>query len=360
MTHLSDVFKYISKFRHAGHQVGRKVGDMLEVLTYAAVTADDDLSKRLHIEPKLYGFTDAGHKVEFAILAEPTKELMKAGEITSPEKIIGFIECKKVGVEQTINSTFKKQFRNTNYIFKVGDSIDSSLGKAGWTEKYKFNVNFIQFDTDNIGIEILCNGKSELKEKIFDGYRAVLALIGNRSAIVLGNDASLRDIDESLERCKILEIQSVNNGLIKVLLNDCLPGPQTPEKAKQAAFVGLDIRKLRFNKFDKRPNETELVSILVLTEFSHWEQKSQNVVQACIDKVLIVSDDILVDAFQRFEEKFGVDFYDKITKDEFEKDADVRSIALGIVNSHSKKIFTDLDDRELKQLKLINNSLALV
>lgn len=360
MTHLSDVFKYISKFRHAGHQVGRKVGDMLEVLTYAAITADEDLSKRLHIEPKLYGFTDAGHKVEFAILANPTKELVKAGEITNPKELIGFIECKKVGVEQTINSTFKNKFKNSNYLFKIGDCIETTLGKQGWTEKYKFNIKFIKFDANSMGVEILCNGKSVLKEKIFEGYRGILALIGNRSAIVLGNDASLRDVSESLERCKILEIQSVNKGSAKVLLNDCLPGPQTPEKAKQAAFVGLDIRKLRFDKFDKRPNETELVSILVITEFSHWEQKSQNVVQACIDKVLTVSDEIIVDAFQKFENKFGADFYDRITKDDFQKNADVRSIALAVVNSHNKKIFTDLDDGKLKQLKLVNGSLALI
>ncbi|MFZ6755524.1 hypothetical protein ACO0KY_19420 [Undibacterium sp. Dicai25W] len=160
MTHLSDVFKYISKFRHAGHQVGRKVGDMLEVLTYAALTADSDLSKRLHIEPKLYGFTDAGHKVEFAILSKPTKSLMKAGEIKDPKKLIGFVECKKVGVEQTINSTFKKKFTAQKYTFQVGDEIDTSLGKQGWDEKFKFNIKFIQFDETNGSCQQRCRVKS--------------------------------------------------------------------------------------------------------------------------------------------------------------------------------------------------------
>jgi hypothetical protein len=67
---LSDVFKYISHFRHAGHQVGRKIGDMLEVLTYAAIVREPDLHSRLQVEPKLFGFSDAGHKVEFTLLNE--------------------------------------------------------------------------------------------------------------------------------------------------------------------------------------------------------------------------------------------------------------------------------------------------
>ena len=105
-THLSDLFKYISHFRRGGHQIGRKVGDMLEVLTYAAIYRDPELRKRLILEPKVIGFSGAGHKVEFGLFhtadgiePEPTMANMFA-----------FIECKKVGVEQTINSTYKTFF----------------------------------------------------------------------------------------------------------------------------------------------------------------------------------------------------------------------------------------------------------
>ena len=73
MSNLSDTFKYISHFRHAGHQVGRKVGDMLELLTYAAIANDQSILSRLHVEPKLFGFSDAGHKVEFVILDEESE-----------------------------------------------------------------------------------------------------------------------------------------------------------------------------------------------------------------------------------------------------------------------------------------------
>ena len=77
MSKLSDVFKYISFYRSAGHQIGRKVGDMLEVLTYGALHYDQNLKKRLHIEPNLYGFSDAGHKVEFLITKDVNENLLK-------------------------------------------------------------------------------------------------------------------------------------------------------------------------------------------------------------------------------------------------------------------------------------------
>lgn len=112
MSKLSDVFKYISFYRSAGHQIGRKVGDMLEVLTYGALYYDKELKQRLHIEPNLYGYSDAGHKVEFLITKESNNNLLKAGSVLNLEDYIGFIECKKVGVEQTVSTSFKNKFKS--------------------------------------------------------------------------------------------------------------------------------------------------------------------------------------------------------------------------------------------------------
>ena len=95
MTNLSDTFKYISHFRHAGHQVGRKVGDMLEVLTYAAIARDNEMLARLQVEPKLHGFSGAGHKVEFILLSstnfdeQGNPKVINGGEITDPSNVIG-------------------------------------------------------------------------------------------------------------------------------------------------------------------------------------------------------------------------------------------------------------------------------
>lgn len=365
MTHLSSVFRYISKFRHAGHQVGRKVGDMLEVLTYAALSRDQDLAKRLQIEPRLYGFTDAGHKVEFAILKKPTPKLVKGGELDDPSELIGFIECKKVGVEQTIDSSFKKKYKEQEYLFRKGDVLSTSLGKRSIGKKYTFDVVFgITAKKPTITVFYTVEGErtQALQANIATGYRIIFALTSDGEVAILDDNASLRDIDANvqLEKCKILEFLHVrDDGTAKVLLNDCLTGPQTPEKAKQAAFVALDVRKLRFDQFDRRDNEKELVCALVLTEFSHWEQKSQNVVKACLDKVLIVDDDIIVEAFEKFEEKFEKSFYDFIAKDHFEMNDEVRRIAFEVVNSRDGYIFEDLQDRKLKRFEISGGALTL-
>lgn len=357
MTHLSDIFKYISKFRHAGHQVGRKVGDMLEVLTYAAISNNTELAKRLHIEPKLYGFCDAGHKVEFALTKKPLTQLAKGGEIRSPADLIGFIECKKVGVEQTIHTSFKKNHSKDKFIFSHGTSFDVSIGQRG-KGTTKYSVRF-RFTKGELVAEILLKDKKVLSEVALTGHRIIFALTAD-GPIVLGNEASLRDVPGDLLACKILEFQTVSATDTKVLLNSCLAGPQTPEKAKQASFVALDVRKLRFGNFDKRKLEIEMVSVLVLTEFSHWEQKSQNVVTACLDKVVVVPDAIVVSAFERFEANFGPAFYDKISKDNFESNKDVRNIAQTLLKEHEGKIFRDLDDNVLKSFGLANGSLVLV
>lgn len=364
MTHLSRLFRHISHFRHAGHQIGRKVGDMLEVLTYAALVADEQLGPRLQIEPRLYGFTDAGHKVEFAVLNEPG--FKKGGEIKDPSNMIGFIECKKVGVEQTICGAFKKKHGRSRYVFGAGDILSMTLGKKGGDNKYSFDVYFESLLDEKLGIKVVMRKNKVpsvvLQEEIADSHRIIFALTSDGHAVVYDNSKSLRDIDPlvKLDKCKILEIKSVANGKATILLNDCLTGPQTPEKAKQSAFVALDVRKLRFKQFDKRPNEKEMVSVLVLTEFSHWEQKSQNVVLACLDKVVVVDDEIVIEAFKEFALQFKPEeIYEKISKDNFEKDEDVRRIALKIVKQHHGLIFRDLDDDQMKRFELSHGALCL-
>lgn len=364
MSGLSDVFKYISHFRHAGHQVGRKIGDMLEVLTYAAIVSDRDLGSRLHVEPKLFGFSDAGHKVEFTLLNTPSLDrnnqplVKNGGEITDPTTIFAFIECKKVGVEQTVNSGFKNTFdRHDNKSYRVpfDTTFSISFAPRGAGERYTYEVSF---DRDHqINIRLMEDEGFLFNEEISAGSRIVFTLSDENYSEILGNNQSLRDVEYSLKNCRILEIISIENEFVVALLNDCLSGPQTPEKAKQSSFVALDVRKRRFNSFDKRPNEREMISVLVLTEFAHWEQKSQNMIMSCIDKNFVVSDSIIIDAFEAFEEEFGENFYDMITKENFENNTEVRRIALGIVNAHEGKIFQDLDDQRLKRFAFANGQL---
>ncbi len=367
MTNLSDTFKYISYFRHAGHQVGRKVGDMLEILTYAAIARDNDMLSRLHVEPKLHGFSDAGHKVEFILLDNHNYDqdnnplVRNGGSITDPSEVISFIECKKVGVEQTVNGKFKRSFpkngNNKSYIVPFNHEYSITFAPRGGN-RHTYNIIFTP--NKNVKITKVEDNDFLFEAVIGDENRIIFALDTNGQSEVIGNDKSLRDFEPTLANCRILEIVSISNDGVVSLLNDCLAGPQTPEKAKQSSFVALDVRKKRFDSFDKRNPETEMVSVLVLTEFSHWEEKSQNMIKSCLDRTFIVSDSLIIEAFSKFESHFGKDFYAKITKDNFEKDTDVRKITLDLVNQYDGKIFTDIDDGIKKKFIVKNNIFSAI
>ena len=343
--YLSDVFKHISHYRHAGHQIGRKIGDMLEILTYSAIARDPELAKRLHIEPKLIGASGAGHKVEFTILKDPPKKPIdnicakKGGEIDDLATMIGFIECKRVGVEQTINQTFKRNFprRRVDY----GSTIPIGFNIRGG-QNHRFNVKIDKKQK----IIITKDGDSHFQkiEDLVDGCRIIFALSPNGDATVLMNDQSLRDYHPKLQRCRILDFSTIHADCVEAVLNDCLHGPQTPEKAKQASFVALDTRKKRFGSFDPRTNESEMLSILVVGEPTHWEDKSRNMIRYCIDQNVTVSDKIIVQAFQAMEDFYTEDFYDYIAKDKYENDSVLRGIIDKLVNGWDGKIFRRLDD----------------
>lgn len=376
MANLSDTFKYISHFRHAGHQVGRKVGDMLEILTYAAIARDKDMLSRLQVEPKLHGFSEAGHKVEFILLnnnslnSDGSPKIISNGIIKDPKEVIGFIECKRVGVEQTINSAFKKNFEKVpnskGYKVKYNEEFTVSFGRGANGHVYQIvfqdgkHTSNTQTTFGDKTVLIKKKGDIELciKEPVRSYDRIIFTLSDDNQSTVITNDDSLRSYKPKLKNCRILEVISVNDEYVEVLLNDCLAGPQTPEKAKQASFVALDVRKKRFGSFDKRPGEKEMISILVLTEFDHWENKSQNMIKACIDKNFVIKDDLIIEAFIEFEKFFSAVFYDRVTKNNFEKDPDVRRIAMSIVDKYDGKIFLDIEDNTYKKFSIENNYLT--
>ena len=339
---LSDTFKYISKFRSDGHSIGRKIGDLLEVLVYGTLINNKDFKNKLHIEPKLYGFCDSGHKVEFAINKIDGRKTIKGGEIKNPKDLIGFIECKKVGVEQTINSSFKKKYKSNDFLFSYNDLINLTI------EKKKIELKIAQKNEfDNLVIKI---GNNSYEEILLNNHRIILA-ISNKQVELIKNNKSLRDYSKTLEKCKIFEIQKKDKKF-KIILNDCLAGPQTPEKAKQASFVALDVRKLRTGKFDKQNDEKKFVSILVLTEASHWEEKSRNMVRACLDKTFIIEDSIIIETLIKLETKFGENFIDLISKNEFEKNDDLKELILSIVKKYNDKIYTNLDNNKNLSIEL--------
>lgn len=346
--HLSDVFKYISHFRRKGHQIGRKVGDMLEVLTLAAAKRDAELSARLLIEPYLEGFSSAKHKVEFGIFDGDQEALFAVNNGKKSKKkmevladqihgLKGFIECKKVGVEQTINSTFKKKYSNN--ILPFGEVLDVNF-RPRWAEPAQFKIQFsVEGDTCQVSVD----GPEELSAcyEVLTPFRLIFCLDVNGVPHFVDNERSLRDIPDPIRLCKILEVNGFTDGGVECILNDCLAGPQTPEKAKQASFVALDVRKHRFGQFDKRQDEREMVTINVLTEYSHWEPKSVNMVQACVDYNLVVPDSLIIAAMEAYEKSYGADFLERISKDAYVTDEKVASISQKIVDEIDGYIFMD-------------------
>lgn len=349
--YLSDVFKYISHYRRAGHQIGRKVGDMLEVLTLAAIYLDQNAKDRLVLEPKLVGFSGAGHKVEFGLF-----DLDDDGEPdTEMSKLVGFVECKKVGVEQTIDGAFKRVFKKASRV-PYGTPINIKFAPR-WADNTLFVLTFDRAN-DETRVRATANGDDCHEALVGDGERIILGLTVDGEPFFLGNDKSLRDVPQSIRACRVLEIQDHTDEGVHCLLNSCLAGPQTPEKAKQASFVALDVRKGMFGQFDKRPGEAECVSVLVMTEFSHWEPKSVNMVKASIDYNLVVDDALIIAAMEAFEEKFGAGFLDMITKETFLADEDAREIATQIVGDG--RIFRDIEDGSYKTITVTGEGRVVV
>ncbi len=113
-----------------------------------------------------------------------------------------------------------------------------------------------------------------------------------------------------------------------------------------------------FGQFDKRENETECVSVLVMTEFPHWEPKSVNMVRASIDYNLVVDDALIIKAMEAFEEEFGEEFLNSITKETFLNNASAQQLASDLIGDG--RIFRDIDDGTYKTITMTTDGRMIV
>ena len=121
-TYITSVYKCIAAYNLKGHQIGRKIGDMLEILTMGGVYKCTDLVNHLDTEGKLEGFTTARHKVEFGFYKD----------VATKQDLFGAIECKCVGVEETTAGKGSAHLREkrTNEFFDLdfnGRWMDHSI-----------------------------------------------------------------------------------------------------------------------------------------------------------------------------------------------------------------------------------------
>lgn len=256
-------------------------------------------------------------------------------------------------MEQTINGGFKKAYSSAREAkeFRVvpyDDELAVNFNPRWLGKSTRFSVVFKRSRSGSVQVKLA--GKTLEDAPLEKNSRLIFGLTNTGAPFFCRNSESLRGVRESIRLCKILEISdSISSGVVAVL-NDCLPGPQTPEKAKQASFVALDIRRGRFGQFDKRPSEKECVSILILTEFSHWEEKSQNMVKSSLDHNLVVDDALISEAIDEYEKAYGVDFLDRMTKEFFMSAKEARVIATKIVMRSGGKIFRDIEDGQYKRI----------
>lgn len=352
-TYITNLYKCISNYNLMGHQIGRKVGDMLEILTMGVVYQNPELKRHLNTEGKLEGFTSAGHKVEFGFFNNPQRK----------DGLFGAIECKCVGVEETKNSqTASKHIKNLrpNEFFELSFAYD-------WMQNpFKVKIKLLSI-TNNIATIAITNTQDNRTQQITVSTDDNIKFIVDENEVFLNTTPHgnmLTEIPNIIRGCKTIKIESITNASAKFTLWDCLTGPQTIEKAKQASLVAMDLRKKidgHWGKEEVAPDKKSMTFIHVLCEFSHWEEKSRNVIKTCIDHNLVVPDEILIYAFKCFEDHFGTDnMLPYISKAKFKTNPQVRNVINDVIAHFDNHILYDIEQNNYVSIECNNNTLSVV
>lgn len=352
-TYVTSVYKCIANFNLKGHRIGRKIGDMLEILTMGAIYRNADLYSRLSTEKKLEGYTTAGHKVEFSFF----------NNLGGRKRLFGAIECKCVGVEETTSGKNKKHLRE----IAVGDSFDIEFSGKWQPSNAFFTCKLANF-ADDSGVEVLISTQSQnpitrtVRMQVGDCIRVAMDE-HNDCYVTTPNGNMLTEIPTIIRTCKNVYLQNVADNVATFALYDCLTGPQTIEKAKQASLVAMDLRKKvdgYWGKEEIPAGQKTMTFVHVICEFSHWEEKSRNVIKTCIDHNVIVPDAVIIEAFEVFERKFGLgSMLDKISKKEFEKDESVREAIYSILDDFENKVFYDIELNRYVAFGYANSALVV-
>lgn len=272
------------------------------------------------------------------------------------------IECKKVGVEVTIKQNFKKwkTKAENKQSFHSTNGYEFGIAPRNVNNKWKIKVIGERSGRNNLKVNVLKYEDSVQIEdtnyrfRVIEGDQVLAALTVDFNLSILGPTENLAQITGSLSKCVIITIKKIESQNVKeIKVDDSLPGPQTPEKAKQASFVSLDVRKKVLGRFDKTEDKS-FISILVIGEPSHWEEKSRSMVRLCNDHNLTIPDNVLVYLFSRFEEEYGVNYQDKITKTNYRDDETVRELVNEVIEHFESKILQDLETENFVGFKYSN------
>lgn len=139
-TYITSVYKCIAAYNLKGHQIGRKIGDMLEILTMGGVYQNPALLSRLDTEGKLEGYTTAGHKVEFGFYKN----------VREKQDLFGAVECKCVGVEETTAGKGQNCLRK----IKVGESFSIDFNGRWMNTQISQTIKLLNQTADGITVEL--------------------------------------------------------------------------------------------------------------------------------------------------------------------------------------------------------------
>lgn len=352
-TYITNVYKCIANYNLKGHQIGRKIGDMLEVLTMSAIYQNANLAERLSIEKRLEGYTTAGHKVEFGFFSTENGK----------KRLFGAIECKCVGVEETTSGKNDKNLRKLENNGKFSIEFSGRWQPAS----ISFDFQVIRIINDfSAEVRITANSQPVLdKTFVFNVGENIKIVIdeNNNCLSTTPNGNMLDEIPSIIRICKTIRFKEISDTTATFALFDCLTGPQTIEKAKQASLVAMDLRKKTDGYWGKEEipaGQKHMTFVHVLCEFSHWEEKSKNVIKTCIDHNIIVPDAVIIKSFELFEERFGKKMLNKISKKAFANDPAVKKTTNDILSYFENRIFYDIEIQKYVCFDYSNNSLKVV
>ena len=333
-TYITSVYKCIAAYNLKGHQIGRKVGDMLEILTMGEIYNCPKLLEHLDTEGKLEGFRTAGHKVEFGFYHD----------LRHRKGLFGAVECKCVGVEETTAGKGQACLHK----IRNGESFSLEFNGRWMDEQIVQTVSLVSHDNDTATIRVTNSANDDSAD--------IVMAVGNNIKIVVDENQNLlnttprgdmlSEVPGIIRICKTIKLDSISTDVCQFSLDNCLADPQTIEKAKQASLVAMDLRKKIDGFWGKEEIEDEhknMNFLHVICEFSHWEEKSRNVIKTCIDHNIIVPDAVLIKAFEVFENRFGIrNMLDMISKNNYASRANVRDAISEVFAHFEDHIFYDI------------------
>ena len=324
MTNLSEFYKFFEQYHLQGHAIGRKLGDLLEIITIHYL--EEKISNKLEIknEERIEGISQADHKVEF---------LLK-----SPERITGLVECKRVGVEVTTG----------------GQTIRNNI--------LNIQNNILSFNFENRAsfLRVTVNNNLTENNKIFDlhlgeTFKIVIPESPNNSNpliepnLIISPNENISGIQRNIKEIRLITLNQ-NSSLNQPTFTyrKAFPHPATIEKAKQIGWVAVDVRKKELGHWGKEECSPELLNlfrtVLVITEASHWDEKSRKVITTALDYVLVLKDTVIIEIVKEFILQRGLNNFNQISMRYYKNnEGPIKEIIRKICERFSYNIFEDLE-----------------